>query len=77
VALVYLVYKLAFWSSFSLGLAPLVVGIYFFAAVQLIFVGILGEYIGSIHTQIHKRPLVVEKERINFSPASADDKDAG
>ena len=66
VALVYLIYKLAFWNSFDLGLAPLVVGIYFFAAVQLIFVGILGEYIGSIHTQIHKRPLVVEKERINF-----------
>ncbi len=28
----------------------------------------LGEYIGSIHTQVHKRPLVVERERINFGP---------
>ncbi len=66
VAVLYLVFKLAFWNSFSLGWAPLLVGIYFFGAVQLFFVGILGEYIGSIHTQVHKRPLVVEKERINF-----------
>ena len=66
VAIVYLAVKLAFWNTFSLGLAPLLIGIYFFGAVQLFFVGILGEYIGSIHTQVHKRPLVVEKERINF-----------
>ena len=66
VALVYLIVKLAFWNTFSLGLAPLLIGIYFFGAVQLFFVGILGEYIGSIHTQVHRRPLVVEKERINF-----------
>jgi hypothetical protein len=66
VAIAYLVVKLAFWNTFSLGLAPLLIGIYFFGAVQLFFVGILGEYIGSIHTQVHKRPLVVERERINF-----------
>jgi polyisoprenyl-phosphate glycosyltransferase len=66
VAFTYLVVKLAFWDTFSLGLAPLLIGIYFFGAVQLFFVGVLGEYIGSIHTQVHKRPLVVEKERINF-----------
>ena len=50
----------------ELGLAPLLIGIYFFGAVQLSFIGILGEYIGAIHTQVHKRPLVVERERINF-----------
>ena len=66
VSVLYLVVKLLFWNTFSLGLAPLLIGIYFFGAVQLFFVGILGEYIGSIHTQVHKRPLVVEKERINF-----------
>jgi len=68
VALVYLVYKLVFWDQFDLGLAPLVIGLFFFSSVQLIFIGIIGEYIGSILTQIqHKeRPLVVEKERINF-----------
>lgn len=66
VALVYLVYKLLFWSRFPLGTAPLVIGIFFFASVQLFFIGILGEYIGAIYTQVLKRPLVVEKERINF-----------
>ncbi len=65
-ALFYLVYKLLFWRSFSLGLAPLVVGIFFFSSVQLIFLGIVGEYVGSIHTYIRRMPLVVEKERINF-----------
>jgi glycosyltransferase involved in cell wall biosynthesis len=66
VALGYLIYKLVFWSSFSVGIAPLVIGFFFFASVQLFFIGILGEYIGSIHTQVLKRPLVIEKERINF-----------
>lgn len=66
VALFYFVYKLVFWSSFSVGLAPLVVGLFFFSSVQLFFLGIVGEYVGSMYTQILKRPLVVEKERINF-----------
>jgi glycosyltransferase involved in cell wall biosynthesis len=66
VALFYLVYKLIFWNSFELGLAPLVVGIFFFSSVQLIFLGIVGEYVGSIHTYVRHMPLVVEKERINF-----------
>jgi len=65
-ALGYFIYKLIFWSSFSVGIAPLVIGLFFFSAVQLFFIGIIGEYIGSIHTQILKRPLVIEKERINF-----------
>ena len=66
VAFVYLVMKLTMWQTFDLGLAPLVIGVYFLGSVQLFFIGILGEYIGAINTQIHKRPLVVEKERINF-----------
>ncbi len=66
VALGYFVYKLIFWYSFNVGIAPLVIGLFFFASVQLFFIGIIGEYIGSIHTQVLKRPLVVEKERINF-----------
>jgi polyisoprenyl-phosphate glycosyltransferase len=66
VALVYLVFKLLFWSSFQLGTAPLVVGMFFIGAVQLVFVGLLGEYIGSIHTQVLRRPPVIERERINF-----------
>lgn len=66
VAVGYLIYKLRYWDSFQAGLAPLVIGIFFIGAVQLVFVGLLGEYIGSIHTQILRRPLVIEKERINF-----------
>jgi glycosyltransferase involved in cell wall biosynthesis len=66
VALIYFVYKLIFWYSLPVGTAPLVIGLFFFASVQLLFIGILGEYIGAIHTQVLKRPLVVERERINF-----------
>jgi hypothetical protein len=44
----------------------LVIGLFFFSSVQLFFIGVIGEYIGSIHTHVLKRPLVVEKERINF-----------
>jgi len=68
IALGYFIYKLLFWNSFSVGVAPLVIGLFFFGSVQLFFIGIIGEYIGSIHTQVLKRPLVIEKERINFEP---------
>jgi glycosyltransferase involved in cell wall biosynthesis len=66
VAFGYFIYKVLFWKSFSVGTAPMVIGLFFFSSVQLFFIGILGEYIGAIHTQVLKRPLVVEKERINF-----------
>jgi glycosyltransferase involved in cell wall biosynthesis len=61
----YLVYKLVFWSSFNVGIAPLVIGLFFMGSVQLIAIGIIGEYIGSIHTFAQNRPLVTERERIN------------
>jgi hypothetical protein len=70
--LAYLVYKLMFWSRFSVGIAPLVTGIFFLGSVQLICIGIVGEYIGAIHTQIMRRPLVVEKQRINFNSENPD-----
>lgn len=63
---IYFIYKLIFWWSFTVGIAPLVIGLFFFASVQLFFLGIIGEYIGSIHTQVLRRPLVIEKERVNF-----------
>ncbi len=66
VGLVYLVYKLVFWAQFSVGLAPAVIGLFFLGSVQMIFLGIIGEYIGAIYTQVIHRPLVIEKERINF-----------
>jgi glycosyltransferase involved in cell wall biosynthesis len=66
VGLAYLVYKLIFWDRFALGIAPVVIGLFFFASVQLFFIGILGEYLGAIHTKVAKRPLVIEKERIGW-----------
>jgi len=66
----YLIYKLLYWNRFSAGIAPLVLGVFFFSSVQLMSVGILGEYIGCIYTRVHNLPLVVERERINFDPAS-------
>ena len=66
VAFGYFVYKILFWDRFYLGMAPIVIGLFFFGSVQLFFLGIIGEYIGSIQTQVLKRPLVIEKERINF-----------
>ena len=68
---IYFFYKLLFWNNFSVGIAPLVIGIFFFGSVQLLFIGILGEYIGAIHTQVLRRPLVIERERINLCPDSA------
>ncbi|GHU08335.1 glycosyl hydrolase [Betaproteobacteria bacterium] len=73
VAVGYFVAKLVWWDQFSLGMAPLIISFFFFASVQLFFIGILGEYIGSIHTQVLKRPLVVEAERVNFSDEKPDD----
>lgn len=65
----YLVAKLVFWDRFSLGTAPILIGFFFFASVQLFFIGILGEYINSIHIHVRKLPLVVERERINWTSA--------
>jgi len=62
----YLMAKLIYWDSFALGIAPILVGIFFFSSVQLFFTGLVGEYILSIHAQVLKRPLVIEKERVNF-----------
>jgi polyisoprenyl-phosphate glycosyltransferase len=72
-ATAYLVYKLIYWKEFSVGIAPLVIGGFLFSSLQLLFLGILGEYVGAIHTTVQNRPFVVEQERINFEyePAPA------
>lgn len=66
VAVFFMAAKLVYWNSFQLGTAPILIGIFFFGAIQAFFIGVLGEYIGSIHTQVRKMPLVVELERVNF-----------
>jgi glycosyltransferase involved in cell wall biosynthesis len=65
-AVVYFVMKMLFWYNLPIGVAPVIIGLFGVASVQLFFLGILGEYIGSIYTQVRNRPLVVEEERINF-----------
>jgi glycosyltransferase involved in cell wall biosynthesis len=62
----YGLYKLVFWQSFSLGIAPIVIGIFFFSGVQLIFLGVIGEYLGAIYGRLFQRWMVIERERINF-----------
>ena len=65
-AFVYLILKLLMWNSFSAGMAPLLIAIFFFSAVQLLFIGFVGEYVMSVNTRMMNRPLVIEEERINF-----------
>ena len=77
VAFGYLLAKLLFWNSFELGLAPVLIGIFFFGAMQLFFLGLLGEYIGAIQTQVRNLPLVVESERINFTDPAPSTRDGG
>ena len=62
----YFVAKLVYWDSMSLGIAPLIIMSAFMFSITLFFIGIIGEYIGAIYTQVLKRPLVFEQERINF-----------
>jgi glycosyltransferase involved in cell wall biosynthesis len=72
VASIYLIAKLLFWNSFALGQAPVLIGVFFFGSMQMFFVGILGEYIGAIHAQVHPRPWVIERERLNFEQPPVD-----
>jgi glycosyltransferase involved in cell wall biosynthesis len=69
-AFIYFVMKMLFWYDLPIGVAPVIIGLFCVASVQLFFLGVLGEYVGSIYTQVRNRPLVVEEERINFDTES-------
>lgn len=72
----FLLAKLVFWNSFQMGIAPLLIALFFFSSVQILFLGMLGEYLGSVHTKMRNMPLVVEAERLNFDqPGGAEDHD--
>ncbi|MBR1572319.1 MAG: glycosyltransferase family 2 protein [Lachnospiraceae bacterium] len=73
VAVIYLFWKLLNWNSFSMGTAPILVGMFFLGSIQLVVVGVIGEYVGAILTKVTKRPMVVEEERINFEDKKAED----
>jgi glycosyltransferase involved in cell wall biosynthesis len=66
IGIVYLILKLVNWYEFTDGMAPMLIGMFFLGAVQLLFIGIIGEYILNINTRVLNRPLVVEEERINL-----------
>ena len=66
VATIYLILKLIFWNSFELGSAPTIIGIFTISSIQIMLLGLLGEYIGVILMHQRNMPLVIEKERINF-----------
>ena len=65
-AVLYFVAKLIWWDRFPMGTAPLLIGMFFLGGVQLIFLGLLGEYVMSINTRVMHRPLVIEEKRLNF-----------
>ena len=65
-AFIYFIYKLIFWNSFDVGVAPIVIGIFGFASIQILLLGIIGEYVGILLIHLRNLPLVIEKERINF-----------
>jgi hypothetical protein len=62
----YFIYKLLNWDDFTLGIAPIIIGTFMLGSIQLLFLGVIGEYIGFVFTRVRNEPLVVEKERVNF-----------
>lgn len=67
IGMVYLIMKLIWWNRMEAGMAPVLIGVFFIGAIQLFFIGFIGEYIMSINQRVMKRPLVIEEERINFT----------
>ncbi len=65
-AIVFLAMKLIYWNSFAMGMAPVLIGVFLIGAIQLFFIGLMGEYILNINTRVMDRPLVIEEERLNF-----------
>lgn len=66
IGIVYLILKLIYWDRFAAGMTPILIGMFFLGALQIFFIGFLGEYILAINARVMKRPLVIEEERINF-----------
>lgn len=74
IAIVYLILKLVYWDRFVAGMAPVLIGMFLLGSVQLVFIGLMGEYILSINARIMNRPLVIEEERLNFETANEEEK---
>lgn len=66
IGMFYFINKLMYWDKFSVGVAPIVIGLFFLGSVQLMFIGIVGEYVGQILKRVTPAPLVIERETLNF-----------
>ncbi len=77
VGIFYLIFKIKYWYDFNAGSAPVVIGMFFLGGIQLFFIGVIGEYLSSAIKRVTKRPLVIEKERINFEGYGKPGKPAG
>lgn len=73
IAIVYLIMKLIYWDRFVAGMAPVLIGMFFLGSLQLVFIGLIGEYILSINARVMNRPLVIEEERVNFTASECDE----
>ena len=65
-AIIFFIYKLIYWDSFDLGIAPIIIGVFALGSVQILILGFIGEHVMNVLTQTRKLPLVIEKERVNF-----------
>lgn len=74
--IIYLIYKLIRWDTFLAGMAPLIIAVFFLASVQILSIGMIGEYVGVILTKVTKRPLVLEKECLNFEEDEGEEREA-
>lgn len=74
--IIYLIYKLIRWDTFSAGMAPLIIAVFFLASVQIFSIGMIGEYVGVILTKVTKRPLVLERECLNFEEDEGEEREA-
>ena len=71
-AMAFFILKLLFWEQIPLGVAPLVISYLFLTGVLFVAIGIVGEYVGTILIYVQGRPIVVERERINFNTPEED-----
>ncbi len=67
ISIIFFTLKLIFWNEFEIGKAPLLIGLFAISGFQILFLGLLGEYINVVLMHVRDLPDVVEKERINFN----------
>ena len=76
ICIIYLVLKILYWNRFAAGTIPVLLGLFFFGSVQLLFIGLVGEYVSQILDRAKNRPLLIEKERLNFDEETSEEKES-